>query len=55
LNIGAGASELSFHAEGHKPWLTAGVSSDMNQSALMTILDGFQHWLPGQDKTPPSC
>jgi hypothetical protein len=45
---------LSFHAEGHKPWVTARVSSDMNQSALMTILDGFQYWLMEQDKTPPS-
>jgi hypothetical protein len=45
---------LSFHVEGHKPWVTARVSSDMNQSALMTILDGFQHSLLEQDKIPPS-
>jgi hypothetical protein len=30
------------------------VSSDMNQSALMTILDGFQYWLLEKDKTPQS-
>ena len=36
---------LSFHADGHEPWITAGVSSDMNQAALMAILDGFHYWL----------
>jgi 2-isopropylmalate synthase len=36
---------LSFHADGQEPWITAGVSSDMNQAALMAILDGFQYWL----------
>jgi len=36
---------LSFHADGHEPWITAGVSSDMNQAALMAILDGFHDWL----------
>jgi 2-isopropylmalate synthase len=36
---------LSFHAEGHEPWTTAGVSSDLNQAALMAIVDGFHHWL----------
>jgi len=36
---------LSFHAEGSEPWITAGVSSDMNQAALMAILDGFHYWL----------
>jgi 2-isopropylmalate synthase len=36
---------VSFHAEGHKPWTTAGVSSDLNQAALMAICDGFDHWL----------
>jgi len=36
---------LSFHADGHEPWITAGVSSDMNQASLMAILDGFQYWL----------
>jgi hypothetical protein len=45
---------LSFHVEGYKPWVTARVSSDMNQSALMTILDGFQYLLMEQDKPPPS-
>jgi hypothetical protein len=45
---------LSFHAEEHKPWVTARVSSDINQSALMTILDGFQYRLMEQEKTLPS-
>jgi 2-isopropylmalate synthase len=27
------------------PWITAGVSSDMNQAALNAILDGFHYWL----------
>lgn len=36
---------VSFQAEGCEPWVTAGVSSDMNQAALMAIVDGFQHWL----------
>ena len=36
---------LSFHAEGHEPWTTAGVSSDLNQAALMAIIDGFHYWL----------
>jgi 2-isopropylmalate synthase len=36
---------VSFHADGHEPWTTAGVSSDMNQAALMAIVDGFNFWL----------
>jgi 2-isopropylmalate synthase len=36
---------VSFHAEGHEPWTTAGVSSDLNQAALMAIIDGFSYWL----------
>ncbi|HKF46324.1 MAG TPA: alpha-isopropylmalate synthase regulatory domain-containing protein [Terracidiphilus sp.] len=36
---------VSFQAEGHQPWVTAGVSSDLNDAALMAIVDGFQHWL----------
>jgi 2-isopropylmalate synthase len=36
---------VSFHADGHEPWTTAGVSSDLNQAALMAIVDGFHHWL----------
>jgi 2-isopropylmalate synthase len=36
---------LSFHADGHEPWTTAGVSSDLNQAALMAIVDGFHYWL----------
>jgi 2-isopropylmalate synthase len=36
---------VSFHADGHEPWITAGVSSDMNQAALMAIVDGFNYWL----------
>jgi 2-isopropylmalate synthase len=36
---------LSFNAEGHEPWTTAGVSSDLNQAALMAIVDGFHYWL----------
>jgi 2-isopropylmalate synthase len=36
---------VSFHADGREPWITAGVSSDMNQAALMAIVDGFHYWL----------
>ena len=36
---------VSFNAEGHEPWITAGVSSDLNQAALMAIVDGFHYWL----------
>jgi 2-isopropylmalate synthase len=43
--------KLSFHAEGHEPWITAGVSSDMNQAALMAIIDGFHSWLLKRDRT----
>jgi 2-isopropylmalate synthase len=49
---------VSFHADGHEPWITAGVSSDMNQAALMAIVDGFNYWLlirsqaRGEDRTP---
>ena len=35
----------SFNADGHEPWITAGVSSDLNQAALMAIMDGFHYWL----------
>jgi 2-isopropylmalate synthase len=35
----------SFHAEGHEPWTTAAVSGDLNQAALMAIVDGFHYWL----------
>ncbi|MGD0730947.1 MAG: alpha-isopropylmalate synthase regulatory domain-containing protein [Terracidiphilus sp.] len=36
---------VSFHADGNEPWTTAGVSSDLNQAALMAIVDGFHYWL----------
>ena len=36
---------VSFHADGQQPWTTAGVSSDLNQAALMAIMDGFNYWL----------
>jgi len=36
---------ISFNADGHEPWTTAGVSSDLNQAALMAIVDGFHYWL----------
>jgi 2-isopropylmalate synthase len=36
---------VSFNADGHEPWVTAGVSSDLNQAALMAIVDGFHFWL----------
>jgi 2-isopropylmalate synthase len=46
---------VSFNADGHEPhfepWITAGVSSDLNQAALMAIVDGFHYWLlkqPGE-------
>jgi 2-isopropylmalate synthase len=48
---------VSFHADGHKPWITAGVSSDLNQAALMAICDGFDYWLLGaaEGYTEPSA
>jgi 2-isopropylmalate synthase len=36
---------VSFHADGHEPWITAGVSSDLNQAAMGAIVDGFHYWL----------
>jgi len=36
---------VSFNADGHEPWVTAGVSSDLNQAALLAIVDGFHYWL----------
>lgn len=36
---------VSFHADGFEPWITAGVSSDLNQAALNAIVDGFDYWL----------
>ncbi len=36
---------VSFQADGYDPWITAGVSSDLNQAALMAIVDGFDDWL----------
>jgi 2-isopropylmalate synthase len=36
---------VSFNADHHEPWKTAGVSSDLNQAALMAIVDGFHYWL----------
>lgn len=39
---------VSFHADGFEPWVTAGVSSDLNQAALMAIVDGFHYWLLNQ-------
>ena len=36
---------VSFHADGHEPWIVAGVSSDLNQAAMMAIIDGFHYWL----------
>lgn len=44
--------KVSFHADGHEPWITAGVSSDMNQAALMAIVDGFNYWLLDQSSAP---
>jgi 2-isopropylmalate synthase len=44
---------VSFTADGHEPWVTAGVSSDMNQAALNAIVDGFHYWLlQTQAQTP---
>jgi 2-isopropylmalate synthase len=40
---------VSFTADGREPWITAGVSSDLNQAALMAIVDGFHYWLLMQD------
>jgi 2-isopropylmalate synthase len=45
---------VSFHADGHEPWVTAGVSSDLNQAALMAIVDGFHYWLLNQPDGPES-
>jgi 2-isopropylmalate synthase len=36
---------VSFKADGYEPWITAGVSGDLNQAALMAIVDGFHYWL----------
>jgi 2-isopropylmalate synthase len=40
---------VSFTADGHEPpcepWTTSGISSDLNQAALMAIVDGFHYWL----------
>jgi 2-isopropylmalate synthase len=43
---------VSFHADGCEPWVTAGVSSDMNQAALMAIVDGFNYWLLTKSDDP---
>lgn len=50
---------VSFQAEGAEgrdiaPWVTAGISSDMNQAALLAIIDGFQYWLLQQQAQPAS-
>jgi 2-isopropylmalate synthase len=45
---------VSFHADGHEPWITAGVSSDLNQAALMAIVDGFHYWLLKNSQQPTS-
>jgi 2-isopropylmalate synthase len=45
---------VSFHADGHEPWITAGVSSDMNQAALMAIVDGFHYWLLKKSEEAPA-
>ncbi len=48
---------VSFNADGFEPWVTAGVSSDLNQAALMAIVDGFHYWLlqqaPESTAQPP--
>lgn len=48
---------VSFHADGREPWITAGVSSDMNQAALNAIVDGFHYRLleepDGREHAPP--
>ncbi|HEY2857875.1 MAG TPA: alpha-isopropylmalate synthase regulatory domain-containing protein [Terracidiphilus sp.] len=51
---------VSFQAEAPEgrqiaPWVTAGISSDMNQAALLAIVDGFQYWLlqqPANNNAP---
>lgn len=43
---------VSFHADGFEPWITAGVSSDMNQAALIAIVDGFHYWLLIHSEAP---
>ena len=45
---------VSFHAEGEQPWTTAGVSSDLNQAALMAIVDGFHYWLLDNSAQQPA-
>jgi 2-isopropylmalate synthase len=47
---------VSFNADSWEPWVTAGVSSDLNQAALMAIVDGFHYWLlqqAGESAAPP--
>jgi len=46
---------VSFNADGREPWVTAGVSSDLNQAALMAIVDGFQYWLFEQGAAKPEA
>ena len=46
---------VSFNAEGHEPWVTAGVSSDLNQAALMAIVDGFHYWLLKKQARQKDC
>lgn len=42
---------VSFQADGHEPWVTAGVSGDLNQAAMNAILDGFHYWfLVGKER-----
>jgi 2-isopropylmalate synthase len=45
---------VSFHGDGQEPWVTAGVSSDLNQAALMAIVDGFHYWLLQQAGSYPT-
>jgi 2-isopropylmalate synthase len=46
---------VSFNADGHQPWVTAGVSSDLNQAALMAIMDGFHYWLQEAGAATPNA
>ncbi len=47
---------VTFIADDHEPWVTAGVSGDLNQAALMAIVDGFHYWLlvTGGDAAAPA-
>jgi len=45
---------VSFNADGIEPWVTSGVSSDMNQAALTAIVDAFHYYLVKVRESAPA-